>query len=166
MLQRIVYIYIYISFVHKNIVLYSPVWLHECIRILQVHCPEVTELYFTVKFQNFPLNLSWGKFKIIFFPPFQGNKVNSYVTLHLVFTGVASCMFTAVSAFSTAPVFMIVSSDFSLWEITANVASASDCSSLAVWSWQAFFSTRPRTNMVMYVFWCLINRLALWGAKM
>ena len=75
-------------------------------------------------------------------------------------------MFTAVSAFSTAPVFMIVSSDFSLWEITANVAAASDCSSLAVRSWQAFFSARPRTNKFMYVFWCLINRLALQGAIM
>ena len=60
--------------------------------------------------------------------------MKSYVTLHHVFTEVASCMFTAVSAFSIAPVFMIVSSDFSLWEITANVASASDCSSLAVQS--------------------------------
>ena len=47
-------------------------------------------------------------------PPFQDNKIKSYVSLHHVFTGVTSCMFTAVSAFSIAPVFMIVSSDFSL----------------------------------------------------
>ena len=110
-------------------------WLHECIRILQVHCHEIIAFYFTVKFQNFHLSLSWGKLKNSPPPPpFQGNKMKSYVTLHHVFTEVASCMFTAVSAFSIAPVFMIVSSDFSLWEITANVASASDCSSLAVQS--------------------------------
>jgi len=105
-LQRImyvyVYIYIYISSVHKNILLYTTAWLHECIRILQVHCHKVIALYFTVKFQNFHLSLSWGKFKIyiyIFFFPLQGNKIKSYVTLCHVFTGVASCMFTAISIF-------------------------------------------------------------------
>jgi hypothetical protein len=47
---------------------------------------------------------------------------------------------------------MIVASDFSLWEITANVYTVSDWSSFALQSWQAFFYTRPRTNKVMCVF--------------
>jgi hypothetical protein len=121
--QRTVYI-------HKNIVLDTAVWLHECIRILQIHCLEVIAVHFTVKFQNFYLSLNWRKFKIIIIiippSPLQGNKIKSYVTLLHVSTGVTSCMFTAISAFSIAPVFIIVSSDFSLWEITANLVSESD----------------------------------------
>jgi len=61
--------FVYIYLLYIKTVLYTAVWLHECIRILQVHGREVIALYFAVKFQNFHMSLSWEKFKITFFPP-------------------------------------------------------------------------------------------------